>query len=92
MTTACKQTLKYLLEIFSVFVLLGLSAFCFELYANQQKVLGAKTESENTLLLEEQTYWEELLNKNPDYLPGWLEIGRLDKVYEINPNFSELHP
>ena len=84
--------MKSLLIMFSVLILLLLAAFNFRFYANQQKVLGVKTEGEEALLLEEQTFWEEFLSNNPDYLPGWLEIGRLDKVYEINPNFWELHP
>lgn len=86
-----KESYKYLLAIFSVFFLLGLSAFCFRLYTTKQKVLGTQSE----ILPEKrenQSFWEDFLAKNPDYLPGWLEIGRLDKVKEIDPNFSELHP
>ncbi len=45
------------------------------------KVLGAETESKD------EAFWGDFLTKNPNYIPGWIESGRLDKVKEIDPNY-----
>ncbi|HLD92548.1 MAG TPA: hypothetical protein VI795_04110 [Patescibacteria group bacterium] len=42
------------------------------------QVLGAET---NNL------FWEEFMSKHPTYIEGWVELGRIDKVEEIDPNF-----
>ena len=47
-----------------------------------KKVLGVETQID----LEEK-FWQEFLDKNPNYIPGWIEIGRNDKVKEIDPNY-----
>jgi hypothetical protein len=47
------------------------------------KVLGAQTEPDGST-----KFWGEFTSKNPDYIPGWIELGRLDKVKEIDPNFT----
>jgi hypothetical protein len=44
-------------------------------------VLGAETQDEDT------TFWNDFLAKNPSYIPGWIEIGKIDKVKEIDPNY-----
>ena len=48
-----------------------------------EKVLGAETETDVTL-----NFWNDFLTKNPEYVPGWLEIGRADKAYSIDPNYQ----
>ena len=45
-------------------------------------VLGAETENK------EEVFWQDFLTKNPNYIPGWIETGRLDKAKEIDPNFK----
>lgn len=49
---------------------------------NQKKkevqVLGAETDS---------SFWQEFVIKHPTYRDGWLELGKMDKVKEIDPNF-----
>ena len=42
------------------------------------KVLGAET---NTY------FWEHFMAKHPTYIDGWIELERMDKVEEIDPNF-----
>lgn len=44
-------------------------------------VLGASSQETG------QAFWEKFLTNNPEYLPGWAEIGRADKVLEIDPNY-----
>ncbi len=45
------------------------------------KVLGAETQNKEAL------FWQDLLSKHPGYIPGWIEIGRIDKANEIDPNY-----
>ncbi len=42
-------------------------------------------ESENITI--DTEFWNKFLNDNPNYIPGWLEIGRVDKVNELDPNY-----
>jgi hypothetical protein len=50
----------------------------------QIKILGAETKNDNDT---EKTFWQNLLTKNPNYIPGWIEIGQENKAYEIDPNY-----
>ena len=64
----------------SVLILL-LSAFNLSNHKkNIVQVLGAET---NNL------YWEELLKKHPTYRDAWIELGRIDKVKQIDPNYFQ---
>jgi hypothetical protein len=47
----------------------------------ETKVLGSETENK------EAVFWQDFLTKNPDYVPGWVEIGKTDKAHEIDPNY-----
>jgi hypothetical protein len=42
-------------------------------------VLGAET---NNL------FWEDFVAEHPTYIDGWIELDRMDKVKEIDPNFT----
>lgn len=68
--------------VFLLFVLL-LTAINISnhLALKETKVLGTETENK------EEVFWQDFLNKNPDYVPGWIEIGRTDKASEIDPNY-----
>lgn len=48
-----------------------------------EKVLGAEINTDVTV-----NFWNDFLTKNPEYIPGWLEIGRTDKAYSIDPNYQ----
>jgi hypothetical protein len=54
----------------------------FNMVNNRQKnvqVLGIKTDN---------GYWEEIVKKHPTYRDAWVELGRTDKVKEIDPNWK----
>jgi uncharacterized secreted protein with C-terminal beta-propeller domain len=76
-----KAAIELFLFVATLFVLL-LSAANIEYYQTPKKVLGVETQDNSS-----EKFWQEFLNKNPDYLPGWIEIGRMDKIEEIDPNY-----
>lgn len=51
--------------------------------AAPEKVLGAEINTDVAI-----NFWNDFLTKYPDYIPGWLEIGRIDKAYSIDPNYQ----
>jgi len=79
-----KAIKELLIFVAALFVLL-LSAANIESWQSPKKVLGAESQANSN-----DKFWEEFLEKNPNYIPGWLEIGRVDKVKEIDPNYSAL--
>jgi len=82
---SAKEVNKVAVELFifvsALFVLL-LTSININNYLTPKKVLGAETQVNST-----DKFWQDFLNKNPDYIPGWMEIGRTDKVKEIDPNY-----
>lgn len=74
---------KNLLITALVIFILFLSAYNIKSYFAPMKVLGVETQS----LRLEKEFWENFLKENPSYIPGWVELGRTDKVTEIDPNF-----
>jgi hypothetical protein len=50
-------------------------------FPQKPPVLGVETK--NT----EGIFWYDFLQKHPNYIPGWIEIGRVDKAIEIDPNY-----
>lgn len=74
------KDLQFLLYINIVVIILLLSIFNLSQKPKREiQVLGAET---NNL------YWEELVKKHPTYRDAWVELGRMDKVEEIDPNFN----
>lgn len=51
--------------------------------ADSKEVLGATTKE-----VSDEDFWKEFLNENPNYVPGWIEIGKIDKAREISPNIE----
>jgi hypothetical protein len=51
------------------------------LKSKDTKVLGSETQNK------EVVFWQNFLTKNPTYVPGWIETGRMDKAGEIDPNY-----
>lgn len=76
---------RIFLEIFfyviAVFLLILASAN-LNSYFSPAKVLGTEVQDNN-----EEEFWTDFLSKNPDYIPGWIELGRWDKVKQIDPNY-----
>jgi len=73
-----KTALVYILIVFALCV----SAINIDSYLAPNKVLGAEVEEDTN-----EVFWEDFLSRNPTYIPGWIEIGRIDKVMEIDPNY-----
>jgi len=65
-----------------IFVLL-LTFVNIKNYLTPKKVLGAETQVDLR-----QDFWNNFLSQNPNYIPGWIELGRMDKVKEIDPNYD----
>jgi len=74
---------KFILIVVSLFILLTLSVVNINDYSLSNNVLGIETVEDVS-----GKFWDDFLSKNPDYVPGWVEIGRLDKATAINPNFQ----
>jgi len=78
-----EKDLNNLLYINLIIIVLLLSMFNLRSpYKREAKVLGVNVINDN------KAFWEELVSKNPTYRDGWLELGRMDKVSEIDPNFK----
>jgi hypothetical protein len=75
-----KNTLLiYLVAIFMIVI----SFININIYLKQKtvKILGISTHGNETV------FWKDFLEKNPNYIPGWIEIGRTDKAKKIDPNY-----
>lgn len=68
---------------FAILILLLFSAINIRsiLTPLKTEVLGAETREDD------QIFWQDLVSKNPQYIPGWLELERTDKALEIDPNY-----
>jgi len=83
---SAKRVNKAATELFifvAVLFVLLLTAVNIENYQAPKKILGAETQVNSS-----EKFWQDFLNKNPNYIPGWFEIGRTDKVKEIDPNYT----
>ncbi len=65
-----------------IIFLLLLTAINIKNYLTPKKVLGIQIQSEDPT-----NFWKDFVDKNPNYIPGWIEIGRIDKIKEIDPNY-----
>ncbi len=73
---------SYLFINFAIFILL-LSFFNISTIKNREvKVLGTK---------DDNSFWINFAEKNPTYRDAWIELGRLDKIKEIDPNFGRFN-
>ncbi|KKS96207.1 MAG: hypothetical protein UV71_C0001G0081 [Microgenomates group bacterium GW2011_GWC1_43_13] len=81
-TKRVNKVIRQLLVFIAALFVLLLSAANIESYQSPKKVLGAESQVNSN-----DKFWEEFLEKNPDYIPGWIEVGRIDKVNEIDPNY-----
>lgn len=71
-----------LLIIVAIFLVLLLVGVNIQNYLNPKKVLGVETQANP-----EEIFWKEFLTKNPNYIPGWIELGETKKIGEIDPNY-----
>ncbi|MCX6703939.1 MAG: hypothetical protein NTZ07_00655 [Candidatus Woesebacteria bacterium] len=75
---AAKQLLIFAAALF----ILLLASVNIKNYLAPKKVLGTKIRVDAT-----EKFWQDFLARSPNYIPGWIEIGRIDKVKEIDPNY-----
>lgn len=84
--TEKNKILKNLVFIYiCVFFILLLSALNIHAYSTityEKDVLGANTAQENDL-----SFWFTFLEENPEYIPGWIEIGDSTTALSLDPNF-----
>jgi hypothetical protein len=76
------QAETQLLIFTGVIFILFLTAINIERHLLPEKVLGTETQNRTEI------FWESFLKENPNYIPGWIEIGRIDKAMEIDPNYQ----
>lgn len=77
-----KENLNYLIYVLASVLILLLSIFNMrERHQINKTVLGAQIESQDTV------FWQEITKDNPTYIDAWVELGRMDKVFEIDPNY-----
>ena len=83
-----KSNAHFLFCLITTLVLL-LSFFNFNKYFENQKVLGIKIEvdQKSEEQLREREFWEDFLADNPNYIPGWIELGDFERVKQIDPNY-----
>lgn len=72
----------YILAILTVAILL-LSAINLNTYLKPDTNTVLAAETENV----EIVFWQNFLTNNPSYIPGWMDLGREDKVRSIDPNY-----
>jgi len=70
--------------IVTVMLLFLLALINFDSYLHPQKVLGVETVKAE----DNNEFWPGFLKKNPDYIPGLIETGNLDRVKQIDPNYQ----
>ncbi len=77
-----KDKLTYLLSALGILVSLILISLNIKAYLSQKRVLAAETQDEEiSQLKKEASFWEGFLSQNPTYLPGWLELSKIE--YEL---------
>lgn len=100
-----KKQFVFLCSSCAVILILVISAFNFENFLTNQRVLGAQSFlNEKELLVEQKTFWEGFVSDNPTYMDGWMELAdiniklgdlegaklSLNKAEEINPNSTKV--
>lgn len=74
-----RKELNNLLYItFAILILLLSISNLQNLKKQEINVLGTKTNN---------SFWDDFMTKHSTYIDGWIELGRMDKVSEIDPNY-----
>jgi hypothetical protein len=84
--TRVNKVAKQLFIYVALLLILLLTAINIESYqtpVKPVKVLGTETQING-----DQQFWQDFLSRNPNYIPGWIETGRIDKAKEIDPNYE----
>lgn len=75
---------NFVIIIAVIFILLILSLINITNIFFFNKVLGAKTKEDSS----SNEFWTEFLDKNPNYIPGLIEVGNTEKAKQINSNYK----
>lgn len=67
-----------------VLVLLLLSIINIRSLFLPKKVLGVRSEE---LGINNRDFWKQYIKSNPKYLPAYLELGEIEKVRKLDPNW-----
>jgi hypothetical protein len=79
---------RQVLMMTAILFILLLTSINIEYYLTTKKVLGIETNTDPKISSKQTKFWNKFLTENPDYIPGWIEVGRFDKVREIDPNYQ----
>lgn len=83
-----RQVYKELIIYLGLLLLMVLSSFSIYNFLKINTVLGiSTTQMQEQNLADGKEFWTDFLSRNPSYIPGWIEIGRTDRVKEIDPNY-----
>lgn len=72
------------LSVFFLFlIIVVLTSVNIHVYLTHKnpKTLGVNTQVQSS------NVWVEFMKENPNYIPGWIELGRIDKALKIDPNY-----
>lgn len=69
-----------------IVLVLFLASFNIAEFLRPKKVLGAQTQA-STSSQNEQAFWTEFLSSNPNYIPGLIEVGDIQKANKVDPNY-----
>ena len=85
-----KKINKFDTNVFSNFLYISFTVLV--LLLSLLNLQGLKNEQDVQVLgaTDDKVFWEELAAKHPTYKDAWIELGRIDKVRQIDPNFSRL--
>ncbi len=78
-----KRVSQDLLLYVVILFILFLTAINLDNFLTPKKVLGAASNEK----VNEQEFWESFLDKNPNYIPGFIETKQMDKANKIDPNY-----
>lgn len=71
-----KNSFLHYLYCLAIIILLLVAGLNIDKFFSNQKVLGEKTDI--TPLLDEKAYWQDLVDKNPTYIDGYLQLAKVD--------------
>ena len=74
--------MKSVLTYSAIILILLLTSINLKKYLSPERVLGTQIQYDGL-----EMFWKEFVDKYPSYIPGWIEIGRIDKVRAIDPNY-----
>lgn len=78
--------ISQLLTYVVILVVLILASYNIGVFLDKREVLGIEDNS-TVPVKDNRAFWEKFMQEHPEYIPGWIELGRIDKVIEIDPNY-----